>query len=102
MMFASTPTPIERMMPAIPGSVIVKLFANGKKPETAAKVIAIWPSSVSIATKPGRRNTRIMKTPITPKAITPAIIIASSDFMPIVGFTVLKFEVSSANGSAPP
>ena len=36
------------------------------------------------------------------RSITPAIIIASSDCMPIVGFTVLKFEVSSANGSAPP
>ena len=27
---------------------------------------------------------------------------ASRDFMPSVGFTVLKFEVCKANGSAPP
>ena len=44
----------------------------------------------------------IIKTAMSAKAITPAMTIASRDFMPSVGFTVLKFEVCKANGNAPP
>ena len=52
---ASTPMPMARIMPAMPGSVRVKLLNTGKKPDTAAMVPATWPSRPMQATKPGRR-----------------------------------------------
>ena len=81
--------PMARIMPAMPGSVRVKLLNTGKKPDTAAMVPAIWPSRPMQATKPGRRYTLIMNTQMSTKAMMPAITMASRLWLPRLGLRVL-------------
>ena len=101
MTFASTPMPIERIRPAIPGRVMVKEFILGKNPDTAAKHMPICPARLITATTPGSLKQTIISTAITIKAMIPAISMAFSAWLPKVGARELKFEVSSAKGSAP-
>ena len=51
--FASTPIPIDRIIPAIPGSVSEDALLNAKKPVIAANIPATCPVSAITATKPG-------------------------------------------------
>ena len=100
--FASTPIPTARMIPAIPGIVSVKLFENGKNPVIAQNVPATCPIRPITATTPGSLYSDIMNIIISANAITPAIAIASRAPVPSVGDIVLKLDVSSLKGSAPP
>ena len=90
------------MIPAIPGIVSVKLFENGKKPVIAQNVPATCPIRPITATTPGSLYSDIMNIIISANAITPAIAIASRAPVPSVGEIVLKLDVSSLNGNAPP
>ena len=101
MTFASTPMPMERIRPAMPGRVMVKEFILGKNPDTAAKHMPICPARLMTATTPGSRKQTIISTAITRKAMTPAISMALSAWLPRVGARELKLEVSKAKGSAP-
>ena len=53
MIFASTPIPTERMIPAIPGIVRIELFIKSKYPETNASIPATCPARAMTATAPG-------------------------------------------------
>ena len=55
MMLASTPIPILRIIPAIPGRVRVKEGTSGSSRVTDATIITICPVRAKSPTKPGRR-----------------------------------------------
>ena len=85
---ASTPMPMARMIPAIPGRVSVKLDRKGKKPDTAATDRASCPIRANTATTPGSRYRQIMKIAISTKATAPAMTIESLAPVPRVGSIV--------------
>ena len=85
----------------MPGRVMVKEFMLGRKPDTAAKQMPIWPARVMTATTPGRRKTTTISRAMRMKAMTPAISMDSRAWPPRVGARELKLEVVRAKGSAP-
>lgn len=87
-MLASTPMPMERIIPAIPGRVRVEELMPGKKPVKAAIISATCPIRAMTATTPGSRYTASIKMQISTKAITAARIIASRAPSPMVGSMV--------------
>ena len=88
MTLASTPMPMARIMPAMPGRVRVKLSKTGKYPDTKAKVAATCPSRAMLAKNPGRRYRTVIKQKMRPKAMHPASTMAPRLFSPKVGLTV--------------
>ena len=100
-MLASTPIPIDKIIPAIPGSVIVKLDKNGKNPDIAASDNEVCPSRAMQAIKPGNRYKIKTNMQIIDSAITAAIPIAVRAAEPTVGLIEPKLVVSKANGKAP-
>ena len=98
---ASTPIPMERITPAMPGKVRVKLGTKLKKPETQARDKATCPSRAMQATKPGTLYTININRQTSTKAIAPAKAIAFRAEAPRVGLMVLRFVVSSLKGKAP-
>ena len=85
MTLASTPMPMLRMMPAMPGRVRVKEGISGSSRVTDATMNTTCPSRASTPTKPGSRYFSSMKMATRAKAMIPASTMTSLAPRPRVG-----------------
>ena len=99
---ASTPMPIERIIPAIPGMVSVKLSTPPNRPLVQASIPAICPRRAMEATNPGTRYFKIIMITMAAKAIIPASSITLREASPRVGLiTRMVSSMVRAKGSEP-
>ena len=95
---ASTATPMDKMMPAIPGKVSVALRANGCK---QSRVIITNTNIAKVATKPAKRYKRRRKMTIKAKPTPKAMTDLSLESCPKDGPTVRTSITFNLTGRAP-
>ena len=98
--FASTAIPIERMIPAIPGSVSVSPNASENRFKRTI-TITMYNARASDAHKPGIRNTAIINTTTIAKPIIPALILVEIASEPSCAPTTFDLNSSRASLSPP-